>query len=360
MRMDDLETPVVIVDLAILERNIDRMQRHLSSNGINCRPHFKTHKIPAIAHMQIAAGAVGVTCQKLSEAEVAVNAGIRDVVIPYNIVGQTKIERLLRLNKRATLTVTVDSEQTLRGLSEAASMDGSTLSILVECDTGGGRAGVQTPGEAVILAQSVDTLPGVRLQGLLTMRGGAPDLDLVTRSSTFFEETIQTLTAKGLSADTVSAGGIVYANLAWPDHRPFGVNECRPGVYAYQDLVKVSFGMATLEDCAMRVVCTVVSRPTPGRAILDGGSKTFSQDGFQWVEGFGHVVEHPGAAIAKFSEEHGVVEGLSGARSPAIGDRVTVIPNYCNTVTNLHDVVYGVRDAVVETVWPVAARGAIH
>ncbi len=360
MRIDDLETPVVIVDLAVLERNIDKMQRHLSSNGINCRPHFKTHKIPAIAHMQIAAGAVGVTCQKLSEAEVAVNAGIQNILIPYNIVGRTKIDRLLRLNKRATLAVTVDSEQTLRGLSEAASAESATLSILVECDTGGGRAGVQTPGEAVSLAQSIDSRPGARFKGLLTMRGAAPDPDIVTRSSTFFEETIQTMAAKGLSADTVSAGGVVYANLAWPDHRPYGVNECRPGVYAYQDRVKVAFGVATLEDCAMRIVCTVVSRPTPERAILDGGSKTFSQDGFQWVEGFGHIVEYPDATLDKFSEEHGVVEGLSGERNPAIGDRVTVIPNYCNTVTNLHDVVYGVRDAVVESVWPVAARGAIH
>ena len=357
MRIEDIETPAVLIDLDILERNINQMQQHLSANSIQCRPHIKTHKIPAIAHMQMSAGAVGITCQKLSEAEVMVNNGLRDILIPYNIVGKKKIERLIRLCNQAAVAVTVDSDGTLRGLSEAMSAARLQLSVLVECDTGAGRAGVQRPDQVIALAELIQSLPGVEFKGLLTFKGGAPDLDHIKHSSAFFEETTETLFAKGISVETISAGGTVYAHGAWPDQPPFGVTECRPGVYAYYDHVKVSFGVATFDDCAMRITTTVVSRPATERVIVDAGAKTLTNDGFHWVDGFGHMLEYPDAKVAFLSEEHGIVDMSASHARPSIGDRVTIIPNYCNGVTNVHDVVYGVRGDLVETIWPVAARG---
>ena len=359
MRLEDLETPAVLIDLDILERNIQKMQAHLTDHGIRCRPHVKTHKIPAIAHMQVAAGAVGITCQKLSEAEVMVNAGLRDIVVPYNIVGKVKLDRLMRLVRQATMAVTADSEVTLRGLADAAGAEGHTLSVLVECDTGEKRASVQSPEEAISLAELVESLPAVRFKGLLTFKGGGPDVDFVRGTGTFFKEALNGLSRKGIPVETVSAGGTVYANTAWPDNPPHGVTECRPGVYAYQDCVKVAFGVATYDDCAMRISATVVSRPTTDRAVLDAGSKTLTNDGFQWAQGFGHILEYPKAEIPWLSEEHGIVDLSGSERRPLIGERITVIPNYCNAVTNVCDVVYGVRGDTVETVWPVAARGAV-
>ena len=359
MYIDDLETPVVVIDLNILDRNLKRMQQHLTKHGIKCRPHVKSHKIPAIAHMQIAAGAVGITCQKLSEAEVMVNSGLNDILIPYNIVGREKIERLIRLAKRATISVTVDSEETLLGISNAASEGGLLLNTLVECDTGAKRAGVQNPEEVVALARKVRSSKGVKLEGLLTFRGGAPDLEYVKKTSVYFEESLKALSKEGIEIETISAGGTVYAPFAWPGVKPFGVTECRPGVYAYYDRVKVGFGVATLNDCAMKIITTVVSRPNSTRAIIDSGSKTLTQDGFQWAEGFGHIIEYPDAKITNLSEEHGIIDLEGSKQKPSIAERLTIIPNYCNGVTNLHDVVYGFRGSKVEAIWPVAARGMI-
>ncbi len=359
MHAADLETPCLVVDLDILERNIERMQFHLSKNGIVCRPHVKTHKIPAIAHLQLGAGAKGITCQKLSEAEVMINAGIRDVLLAYNVIGAAKLRRLVRLARQAKITVVADSVTTVNGLASAASEAGIIQSVMVECDTGAGRAGVQTPEEAVDLATRIASSRALDFAGLMTFKGGAPDLDHVRNSGTFFEAVVGSLSERGIESRTISAGGTVYAPLAWPDHPPYGVNECRPGVYVYNDCVKVSFGVATLEDCAMRVLATVVSRPTATRGIVDAGSKALANDGFQWVEGFGHVIELPDARIDRLSEEHGVIERLDSRSTPAIGERVTIVPNYCNTVTNIHDVAYGIRGGDVEAVWPVAARGKI-
>ena len=359
MHAADLETPCLVVDLDILERNIERMQFHLSKNGIVCRPHVKTHKIPAIAHLQLGAGAKGITCQKLSEAEVMINAGIRDVLLAYNVIGAAKLRRLVRLARQAKITVVADSVTTVNGLASAAFEAGIVQSVMVECDTGAGRAGVQTPEEAVDLATRIASSRALDFAGLMTFKGGAPDLDHVRNSGTFFEAVVGSLSERGIESRTISAGGTVYAPLAWPDHPPYGVNECRPGVYVYNDCVKVSFGVATLEDCAMRVLATVVSRPTATRGIVDAGSKALANDGFQWVEGFGHVIELPDARIDRLSEEHGVIERLDSRSTPAIGERVTIVPNYCNSVTNIHDVAYGIRGGDVEAVWPVAARGKI-
>ena len=357
MRVQELDTPSVVIDMERLERNIGRIQSHSDNHGIRSRPHYKTHKIPAIAHMQIAAGAVGITCQKIGEAETLVVNGIHDITIAYNIIGHTKLERLIQLAKQAQISVTADSRFTISGLAQAAKDSKIELDVLVECDTGAGRCGVQTPKEAVSLAQDIDLSSNLRFKGLLTFKGGSPDIGYIVHTGEFFKEAVDLLGKTGLEPEVISAGGTVYLFNAWPKYSPYGVTENRPGVGVYNDRVKVEQGVATLDDCAMFVISTVVSKPTADRVILDAGSKTFSNVGARWVKNYGHVLEHPDAVLYQLSEEHGYLDISKCKPKPTIGDRLTVIPNYVNTVTNLHDHVYGCRDEVVETHWPIAGRG---
>lgn len=354
MNATDLDTPVVTIDLDIMEDTIRRSQAYYDQHGIGFRPHIKTHKLPAIAHKQVEAGAVGITCQKLGEAEVFVAGGLKDILIPYNILGAQKLERLCRLAKQARMSVCVDSEVTARGISEAAHREGVEINLEVECDTGAYRAGVQSPQEAADLARAIVRLPGVRFQGWMTY----PTLQ---ETKAFFDEASRLIEADGITAAVRSGGG---TPRMWQAHEALPtVNEYRAGTYIYFDRNCVGAGAASWDECAMRVHMTVVSRPTKDRAILDGGSKTLTNDpvGGQ-QEGFGRIVEYPDAVIRRQSEEHGHVD-LSPCppdRRPEIGERVTVIPNHACGTTNLHDEVAGVRQGKVEVIWPVLARGKIR
>ena len=348
MHINQLDTPVAIVELDKLEANITRLQKYLDNHGIANRPHIKTHKIPEIAHMQIKAGAVGITCQKIGEAEVMAQAGISDIFLPYNIIGQAKLERLMRLARRVKLIVTSDSEFAVRGLSDAAREAGVELPVLVECDTGFKRCGVQTPQEAADLARLIARSPGLRFGGLMTY----PNTD---QTDPFVRET-RALLKGDLDVACVSGGG---TPVMWQAHTHPEVTEYRAGTYVYSDRKILSSGAMTLEDCAFKVITTIVSRPTTDRGILDGGSKTFSSDRLG-LEGFGLILEYPEAAIYDQSEEHGHVDFSKCARKPDIGERVTVIPNHCCVVSNLFNQVVGVRNGQVEVIWPVAARGALQ
>ncbi|MBI3969885.1 MAG: alanine racemase [Chloroflexi bacterium] len=354
MNANDLDTPAVTIALGVMEETIRRAQAYYDEHGIAFRPHIKTHKIPAIAHKQIAAGAVGITCQKMGEAEVFLAAGLKDILIPYNIVGAQKLERLCNLAKQGTITVSVDSEYTARGISEAANREGVEIGLEVECDTGMHRAGVQTPQEAADLARVIARLPGVAFRGWMTYP--------TTRETVaFFEVASRLIERDGLKAEIRSGGG---TPGMWQAHEALPtVNEYRAGTYVYFDRNSVGADAATWDECAMLVHMTVVSRPTQDRAILDGGSKTLSSDGVGGGQkGYGRIVEYPDAVIYAQSEEHDHVD-LSACppdRRPDIGERVTVIPNHCCATTNLHDEVYGVRQGKVEVVWPVLARGKIR
>jgi D-serine deaminase-like pyridoxal phosphate-dependent protein len=354
MNATDLDTPAVTIDLDVMEDNLQRAQAYYDRHGIAFRPHIKTHKIPAIAHKQVAAGAVGITCQKLDEAEVFAQAGLTDILIPYNILGAQKLEHLCNLAKRATMIVCVDSEQTVRGISTAAHRAGVEIGIEVECDTGMHRAGVQSPEEAAGLARLVARLPGVRFRGWMTF-------PTTKETSAFFEAASRLIAADGLAAEVGSGGG---TPTMWRAHEDLPtVNEYRAGTYVFNDRNCVGPGAATWDQCALRVHMTVVSHPTKDRCILDGGSKTLSSDGVGYgMTGFGRIVEYPDAVIAQQSEEHGHVD-LSACppdKRPEIGERVTVIPNHVCTTTNMHDEVYGVRQGKVEVVWPVLARGKVR
>lgn len=351
-RLDDLDTPAVLVDLDRVEANLRRAQAYADAHGLRLRPHIKTHKIPELARRQVELGARGITCQKLGEAEAMADAGLDDILLTYNVVGRAKAARLVALARRVRMTVCLDSEVTARELSAAMDAAGLVLEVLVECDTGGERCGAQSPEAALALARTVDGLPGLRFRGLMTY----PARGRVVETQAWLAAAKAAVEAGGLECAVVSNGGSPDLYRA---HEVAVATEHRPGTYIYSDRSQVAWGLGTLDDCAIRVLTTVVSRPTEGRAILDAGSKTLSSDTLAF-EDFGHVVEYPQLSIAKFSEEHGHVDCSRSNARPRIGERVTVIPNHACVVSNLHDLVYAVRGDRVERTLRVAARGAVQ
>jgi D-serine deaminase-like pyridoxal phosphate-dependent protein len=352
MRVTDLDTPVVTIQLDIMEDNIRRVQRHLDRHGIGNRPHVKTHKIPAIGRMQLAAGAVGIVCQKVGEVEVFADHGVApDVLLTFNVVGRPKLDRLMAVARRVErLTVVLDNEPVARGLSEAAVRHGIDLPFLVECDTGFGRNGVQSPEAALDLARTAMRLPRLDFQGLMTFPNRDPD------TRVYFERALALFKAAGIPVPTVSGGGT--PALFGVDRFPM-LTEHRAGTCVYNDAMVVRSGTATWANCAMRVRATVVSRPTDARAILDCGTKVLTSDQYG-MPGFGHVLEYPEAAVTALSEEHGTVDLSSCPERPEVGEVVNVVPNHCCVVTNMVDEVAGIRGDRVEVVWPVAARGKVR
>jgi D-serine deaminase-like pyridoxal phosphate-dependent protein len=348
----ELDTPVATVDLDAVERNISRFQGYCDEHGLAFRPHIKTHKLPAIAHMQVRAGAVGITCQKLGEAEVMEAAGLDDILLTFPLVGSAKAERLAALAGEARVAVVGDSATVPQGLSPALAAAGAEAGFLVEVDTGFGRTGVQTAEEAAELAALADSLPGLRFDGVMTY----PTLP---ESGPKLRAAVDAIAARGLEVRTVSAGG---TPTFFTNHEVPEVTEVRAGTYVYGDRACIADGSVPLEDCALRVRMTVVSRPTAGRAILDGGSKTLTNDPVAWTgeDGHGLVVEYPDASIYALSEEHGHVDLSACADRPEVGEVVTVIPNHVCGCTNMHDEVVVHRGGRVAGVWPVAARGKLR
>ena len=353
MNVKELETPVAVVDLDRLETNITRLQSYLDEHDIASHPHIKTHKIPEIAHMQMAAGATGITCQKLGEAEIMADAGIDRILIPYNIIGKAKLQRLTSLAHRVDLTVAADSAYTVQGYSTAAQQADMTLPVLIEFDTGMGRCGVQSPQQAAELARIIAGSSGLRFAGLMTHPHNGD-------SDSFVSETKTLLKSDGIDVARVSFGG---TPGIWHAHTRAEVTEYRAGTYVYGDRATLESGAMSLNDCAFNLITTVVSRPTADRAILDGGSKTFSSD-LLTLNGYGLIVEYPDAHIYNLSEEHGFVDLSRCERKPEIGQRVTVIPNHCCVVSNLFNHIVAVRhedgEPKVEATWAVAARGALQ
>jgi D-serine deaminase-like pyridoxal phosphate-dependent protein len=350
--VDNLDTPTVTVRLDIMEANIRRVQAMLDRHGVANRPHIKTHKIPALGKLQMAAGAVGITCQKLGEVEVFTDAGVADdVLLTFNVIGRAKTERLMALAARLRrLAVVLDNEVVARGLSEAGSRHGRDVPFLIECDTGFGRNGVQSPEAALDLARAALKMPRLTFEGLMTFPTREPD------TGRFLERALELFKQAGIAVPVVSGGGT--PALATVGKLPM-ITEHRAGTYIYNDVMVVASGTATWDDCAMRVRATVVSRPTDTRAVIDAGTKVLTSDQYT-VTGYGHVVEYPEAAITNLSEEHGIVNLSACRQRPEVGEVVHVIPNHCCVVSNMVDEVYGVRGERVESVWPVAARGTVR
>jgi D-serine deaminase-like pyridoxal phosphate-dependent protein len=350
MRLADLETPVLTADLDAIERNISRMQAYCDEHGVELRPHIKTHKLPELARLQLEAGAVGITCQKLGEAEVMADAGVEDILLSFPLVGSAKAERLAALAGRVKMTVVGDSAAVAEGLSPVLARQGVEVDFLVECDTGLGRTGVQSPEEASALAELVDGLEGLRFAGLMTY----PSLP---ETAPWLVAARAAIEARGLSVERVSGGGTPTAERT---HELGVVDELRVGTYIYGDRACIANGSVPLDDCALRVVATVVSRPTRERAIIDAGSKTLTSDLAVGATGHGLLVEYPDAEVYALNEEHGYVDVSRCEPAPEIGDRVTIVPNHACTTANMHDEIVLHRGGEVVETLPTAARGKVR
>ena len=349
----DYGTPVAVIDMDRVERNIARIQAACDAAGLANRPHIKTHKSPHLARLQIEAGARGITCQKLGEAEIMAEAGIDDILISYNLIGEEKMARLGALQARASVTVACDNEVVIQGLPRAAARSGRPLAVVVECDTGRQRAGVETPAEAVALARRIAASNGLRFAGFMLY----PTESGWTEAQRFLDSALAGVRAEGLDAAIISTGGT-------PNLRNLGqlqgATEHRPGTYIYNDRMQVKAGVAQWDDCALQIYSTVVSRAAADRGILDAGSKTLTSDTGGGLDGFGLILEHPEAKIARFAEEHGFLDLVSSNTRPAIGDVVRIIPNHVCVVVNMMDEVVMVRGEEIIGTLPVAARGKLR
>ncbi len=367
MKVTDLDTPALLVDLPRMERNIQRMAAFAREAGVRMRPHVKTHKTPALAHAQLAAGARGVTVAKLGEAEVMADAGITDILVCYPIVGAAKLERLAHLARRARITVALDSVEVARGLAEAAGRYGAHFEVYLEVDSGLNRCGLP-PGEPVAdLAAQVARLDGITITGVCThaghalRAGSAEERDAIGRhEGECVVHTKERVEAKGISLREVSVGSTPTVRVSG---RVPGVTEIRPGTYIFNDYAEMCVGVATEDDCALTILSTVVSRPARDRVIVDAGSKCLSSDFHRLtdrVSGYGYPRGSGGALVARLSEEHGVIVLDDRQPALAIGDRVEIIPNHACAAVNLFDVLYGIRDGEVEASWPIQARGKVR
>ncbi|WP_445505002.1 alanine racemase [Microvirga sp. G4-2] len=344
-------TPAVVVDLDVVERNIARVQALCDAVGVANRPHVKTHKSPLIAAMQRDAGARGITCQKLGEAEVMAAAGLDDILISYNILGEHKLGRLGRLLSRTKVTVAADNPTVVAGLPQAAAIAGRNLDVVVECDTGRKRAGVETVAEAVALARDIASRPGLSFAGFMLY----PPESAISETQAFLDAATAGVREFGLEPRIVSSGGT--PNLV-DLGKIKGVTEHRAGTYVFNDRMMLAAGMARLEDCALTVYATVVSRAGPERGILDSGSKTLTSD-TGGLEGHGLILEHPEAQIARFAEEHGFLDLSRCNDRPKVGDIIRVVPNHVCVVVNMVDRLVAVRGGEIVGEIPVEARGQL-
>ena len=361
--LKELETPCLLIDLEVMDRNLDRMQAKASSYGVNLRPHVKTHKMPELARHQVDKGAQGITVAKVSEAEVMVEAGIEDVFVANQVVAPGKVERLARLARSARVSVGLDSAAGAVVLSDILAGLGQNINYLIEIDSGLGRAGVKPGKPALELYRSIKGRPGLRLKGIFTHAGqvyaqnSIEGVREVSRhESRVMAETAELFARDGVALDVVSVGSTPTVK-AWEGFA--GANELRPGNYIFNDAMQVALGMAEIQDCALSVLATVISRPTSDRAIIDAGAKTLALDkgghGQETVTGFGHVLGLT-AVIERLSEEHGFVR-LGQEDGLEIGQVIQIIPNHACPVVNLFDTCFGLRGGKVSHELKIAARG---
>lgn len=357
----ELETPIPVVDLDRLARNLDRAAEYAKAHGLGLRPHIKTHKSPRIAGEQLTRGAVGVTCATPYEAEV-MSEVCSDILVAYPPVGPKRAARLATLARKVRLTVALDSIQAVDDLARAATEAGSKIGVCVELDLGMHRVGLPVVDDAIALARAVRERPSLEFAGIAFYPGHVREpVDQQTlkldQLKTTIGAAIAAFDAAGLHPPTVSGGS---TPTLWRTHELNGVTEFRPGTYVYNDRTTAAIGACGWEDCALTVLATVVSTAVPGQAVVDAGTKALGREpmrGTDTMDGFGSLLDHPEVFVKSMSEEHGILDLSKSAWRPAVGDRVRVIPNHVCIVVHLNDVIAGIRGDTVETSWPVAARG---
>jgi D-serine deaminase-like pyridoxal phosphate-dependent protein len=361
MHYRELSTPALTVDLDALDRNLSRVAELCRRQGVGLRPHTKTHKTIEVSRMQMEHGAVGLTVAKVGEAEVMAGAGFDDILVAYPIFGGEKLRRLAEIARTRRLLVSLDAEATAQELSRAAAAHGVTIGVLVEFDAGVHRCGLEPGPQLVELAKFIEKLPGLRFRGLMSFFGnvwGSPEERRAEaqRVAARLGKGLAAFAAEKMPVEIVSGGSTPSAEFA--SLIP-GLTEIRPGTYVYNDMNTYYQGACGLEDCAVRLVVTVVSTAVPGRAIIDGGSKSFSSDllGSGPKSGYGYVVEAPDAPIIKFNEEHGHLDITRSQHEFRVGEVLTVIPNHVCTCVNMHDEITTLRAGQAVGTWKIAARG---
>ena len=353
---EEIDTPALLIDLDIMEANIQKMADFFKTVNADLRPHTKTHKTPIIAHKQIEAGAIGVTCAKLGEAEAMIHSGIRDVLIANQIVGTQKITRLIDLAEHSELMVAVDDAYNVDQLSAAAEAKGITLRILIEVNTGMDRCGVEPGKPTLDLANRVMRSKGLKFEGLMGYEGHtvanpslverkiatAKSVDLLIDTKRFLEE-------GGVPVKIMSGGGTgTYAITGAYSE----MTEIQTGSYVFMDgTYRNVEGVGDQFGCSLTLLATVVSRPEPTRVIVDAGMKMLTKE-----FGIPQPIGIEGLEMVGLSEEHGKITAEASVDLKP-GDKIEILPTHCCTTVNLHDRYYGIREGVVESVWEIAARG---
>jgi D-serine deaminase-like pyridoxal phosphate-dependent protein len=356
----DIDTPALVLDLDAFERNVTRMADAVHGSGLRLRPHAKSHKCAEIALAQIAAGAVGVCAQKVSEAEALVDGGVADVCISNEIVGAPKLARLARLAQRAKVSVCVDDPGNARDLDAAARAADVTLDTLVEVDVGAHRCGVAPGAAALALARTVAACANLRFAGIHAYHGAAQHLRTVAeRRAAIAGAAAQAAGTRALlEANGIACGLVTGAGTGtFLFERDGGVyNELQPGSYIFMD---ADYGRNAWDgfpafEQSLFVLATVMSRPAPDRAVVDAGLKASSVD-----SGMPTVHRRAGLAYLKASDEHGVIGIAADARAPALGEKLRLVPGHCDPTVNLYDWMVCVRGERVEAIWRIVARGAL-
>jgi D-serine deaminase-like pyridoxal phosphate-dependent protein len=364
MHVSEIDTPALVVDLDIFERNLRRVADYARTHALRLRPHAKTHKSVWIGRLQMELGAAGLTVAKVSEAEILVGADPRELLLAFPIIGRQKLARLMEVARGARVTVALDSVEAARQLSEAAAGAGVEIGVLAETDVGLGRVGV-APGEPLLtLARAIEGLPHLSFEGVTFYPGHIKSLDeaglaALARLSELVGRIVEDFRRAGIEVKIVSGGS---TPLLFHSHEIAGLNEIRPGTYVFNDINTVRSGACRMEDCAASILATVVSTARPGHMIIDGGSKTFSSDRPSNARdvSLGHLVEAPEARFHKMNEEHGFIDLTESNREFRIGDRIHMIPTHICVAVNLHEKIYGMRGETVERVWNVDARGKLQ
>ena len=357
----ELETPIPVVDLDRLARNLDRAAEYATAHQLALRPHIKTHKSPRIAAEQLRRGAVGLTCATPFEAEVMSDA-CNDILVAYPPVGAKRAARLAALPERVKLTVALDSAEAIESIAAAAREADRPVSVYIELDLGMHRVGVQTVDAAIALAKLVTERQPLEFGGIAFYPGHVREpVDQQTlkleQLNSGLRAAIDAFDKAGLHPPAVSGGS---TPTMWHTHELPGVTELRPGTYVYNDRATAAIGACEWNDCAFTVLATVVSTAVPGQAVIDAGTKALGREpmrGADAAEGFGCLLDQTDVIVKGMSEEHGLLDLSRTSWRPRVGDRVRVIPNHVCIVTHLNDIIAGVRGEAVETTWPVSARG---
>ena len=336
--LGSLETPVGVVDLERVRANATRVASYAGEHALGWRPHIKTHKSTAVARLQLAAGARGLTVATLREAEVMADL-TPDLLLAYPPVGPAKLARLMALPASLDLKVALDSPEVLAPLAAAARDADRAVGVLVEVDMGLGRVGLQTPEQVVALARLAQESGGVRFRGILFYPGHirmaeADQTAHLQAVGAKLASVLQALRAAGLEPEIVSGGS---TPTLWRSHEVPGMTEIRSGSCIYNDREGLEIGVAGLKDLAYTVLATVVSTAVPGRAVVDAGSKALAREERGAGGGYGFLLDHPEVRVASLSEEHGVLDLSGSTWVPAIGDRIRIVPNHVCVSVNLQD-----------------------